>query len=1114
MRSPLEDPAFLALYEPLGPLGRGGMGHVFKIRHRVWELELAAKVPLPHVVDEAGGLARFRAEAETWIRLPSHPNVVTCHYVRVFGDVPMIFSEYVGEGSLADAIARGALRGRTDDALAAALDVARGLAHAHDAGVVHQDVKPSNVLLDAHGAKITDFGIARTGKDAPRVAPDPARPTQRRATTLFATALGMTPLYASPEQLAAIGGGGATEIGRATDVWSLGLTLFEALAGEARWRPGAAAYAIARADLEGDLVRLLERLLARDPAERPSSKEAAEMIAQALEARGVRRPPAGPTELLADGLNNRAVSALDLGSVDEARRTLREALAADPAHPEAVFNDALLAWRAGEISDRAVVDRVKQAISSVPYWEAALLEAWVEIERGDEAAVWMVLDTIADKAKGEPRGTRAVARASRAAREAIREVASFRAHHGIADGLVVSADERHAITGGRDGKIRVFELATGRRVKELPGHTNYVFGLAPTRDLSRVYSTGWDGKVRAFDVAAGTQIWEADQPGSLYDALLSPDERRLFTSSFGGTLREWSIEGDRGVHVREWLSLPNDTAVKNLELTPDRTALVASAGDGKVRFFDLATGEVTRTIETPSTPYGLAFATLEGRACLVVGGQDQEVTIWDLATNERVALLEGMQSWVDTVAVSHDGRWLVCSNGLGWCAWDLPARRCLRTFDAPALVTGAQFLSNGELVTLDWQGVVRRYRLERPEAAPIMVSIPQRARDVAASRTLVDAALAEAAAHAAEGRVADAIAAVARAREARGFERAGSALAAWEALGALARRAGVRTAWPLDRWGPVKASSGMALGPGFVATADADGAVTIWSRATREATATLAFETSELAARALALSDDARTLAVGTYGRVHLYDLASRARRSVETSGYTRALAWSGPLADDPDGLLAILDDRGAATVRRVRDLSRVCAVRGPENWVEAAVFVDDGRRLVVGDYDGNVLVWDVAAAAASGYAPPADWDANERDPEPATALVANVGTPAVAGRRSVHEVVARGRRLYYACSTGKIHVVDLDAMREIGAFGDHDKPISCFELVGDAHVVTGGFDNTVRIYDLATGARLAKIDGHTHAVWDVAVEDVHRFLTVSDDDTIRRFYVDWDFVT
>ena len=250
MRSPLEDSQFQALYEVVGPLGRGGMGEVVRIRHRVWEVDLAAKIPLVATMASTGGFPHLRREAETWIRLANHPHVVTCHYVRTFADTPVIFIEFVEGGSLANAIDQGVFKGgATSDelvtrALSIALDIAHGLSHAHAAGVVHQDVKPSNVLLDEHGAKITDFGIAAIGKNETDWG---EMSTVRGNGTMVATVVGMTPLYASPEQIASLRNnenrqhGQYEPITRATDIWSLGLTLLETLVGAATWQPGPSA---------------------------------------------------------------------------------------------------------------------------------------------------------------------------------------------------------------------------------------------------------------------------------------------------------------------------------------------------------------------------------------------------------------------------------------------------------------------------------------------------------------------------------------------------------------------------------------------------------------------------------------------------------------------------------------------------------------------------------------------------------------------------------------------------------------------------------------------------------------------------------------------------------
>lgn len=1119
MRSPLDDPQFQALYAVVGPLGRGGMGEVIRIRHRIWEVDLAAKFPLPSAVASAGGAARLRKEADTWVRLPSHPHVVTCQYVRIVADTPVIFIEFVEGGSLAAAIDRGVFeRGAGTDALVVnaleiALDVAHGLAHAHAHCVVHQDIKPSNVLLDAHGAKITDFGIAAIGRI--EVGPGVRAAIQGQG-TMLATVVGMTPHYASPEQLAALGiegRGDGQPITRATDIWSLGLTLLETLTGDAPWRPGDVHAVLAAAQGPwSDALALLRRMLADDAAARPTAVEVVAELTTLLARRGVHRGPPRVAEMRAAALNNRGVSLLDLAAHDDARRCLREALAIDPCHAEAVFNDALLAWRAGETTDRGALDRVRQAVAASGDWEAELLEAWVQIERGDERAAWSVLDRVALHAAGVVRGTRAVARASRAVRDAVREVGSFQASRGTADALALSVDERRVVVGDRNGEIGVFDLASGRREHRVRAHTGYVFGAVLARDGRRVYSASWDGSFAAHDLESGRQIFRESQPGKLSHLVLSADERRAWTGSLGGTLRAWAITDLGAAPVGDLLALPHDLSVMGATLTRDGTTLLVAGEDNVLRFIDVETGEVGRSMSLSSRPYALTCVSDGGRETLLVGSGDQQVVLYDLRTGAQLGVLRDLQSWVSVVAVSRDGRWVVCNDGLHWSLWDLAARRCVRTVEAPQLITEAIFLANGELVTLDWAGTVRRYAIEAPSQAPTIVALPRRSRELTEGRVVVDAALAEATVALAQDRVAAALAAVRRAREARSFERAPDVLAVWERVAGRARRTGVRAVWPVDRWGVVKASSGLAIDPSrrFIASADKLGAVSVWSLTSEgltERAREFTFPEAELAARSLAISADGRLLAVGTYKYVHLFDLAGGPSRvSAVPMGYVRCLAFGGP----EGGHLAALDDHGYAHVLRVEDMGRIATVRGPENWVDAVAFAGDDH-LLVGDYDGHLVLWDLVRAAECGLDVEA-WNSDaDRLPVPQEAFVRDFTGFGAGGSRAILAVKVKDGRVFYACADWALHVLDLATGERVISLVGHQAPVSCFDLLGEDHVVTGSFDKTARIFDLRSGACLAIVEGHTHVLWDVVVIDAHRFVTASDDDQARRFRVDWE---
>lgn len=90
----------LDLYEVKDILGEGGMGKVFRVRHKEWNLDLAVKSPLPHLMASENAVKNFVSEAETWVNLGLHPNTVSCYYIRTIDDIPRVSAECVENGSL------------------------------------------------------------------------------------------------------------------------------------------------------------------------------------------------------------------------------------------------------------------------------------------------------------------------------------------------------------------------------------------------------------------------------------------------------------------------------------------------------------------------------------------------------------------------------------------------------------------------------------------------------------------------------------------------------------------------------------------------------------------------------------------------------------------------------------------------------------------------------------------------------------------------------------------------------------------------------------------------------------------------------------------------------
>jgi eukaryotic-like serine/threonine-protein kinase len=197
-------------YKLAAKLGSGGMSTVYLARDTTLDRDVAVKVMHREMSEQPDQLERFRQEARAVAKL-SHPNVVAVIDAGEDGGYPYIVFEYVEGETLKQRIARvGALD--TQEALAYAIEIARGLTVAHARKMVHRDIKPQNVLIDAEGrAKLTDFGISRQ--------------LEQDGMTATGRVLGTTD-YVAPEQ--AMGHG----VDERSDVYSLGVVLYEMLVGQ------------------------------------------------------------------------------------------------------------------------------------------------------------------------------------------------------------------------------------------------------------------------------------------------------------------------------------------------------------------------------------------------------------------------------------------------------------------------------------------------------------------------------------------------------------------------------------------------------------------------------------------------------------------------------------------------------------------------------------------------------------------------------------------------------------------------------------------------------------------------------------------------------------------
>jgi len=285
-------------YEVLKPVGHGGMGAIFLAREPALKRLVAIKVLAPKLAADKNARARFEREARAAAAI-SHPNVV-----RVFAvgetkrtKLPYIVMQYVEGPNLEEWRLR---RGRLSEREARRIigEVAAALAAAHERGLVHRDVKPSNVLLEAETGRafVADFGVSA----ALASASDETRLTHTGAV------IG-TPTYMSPEQSA------SEPVTPHSDVYSLGILAYELLTGELPFKANSAMGLVAahlrdtptptaqtRPEISPALAQMVDRCLAKTSEERPTADEIARGLLPSLETE-VEWPPPGLHELLGRG---------------------------------------------------------------------------------------------------------------------------------------------------------------------------------------------------------------------------------------------------------------------------------------------------------------------------------------------------------------------------------------------------------------------------------------------------------------------------------------------------------------------------------------------------------------------------------------------------------------------------------------------------------------------------------------------------------------------------------------------------------------------------------------------------------------------------------------------
>jgi serine/threonine protein kinase len=637
----LVPPPSLAGYEILGELGRGGMGVVYKARHRLMERTVALKVIHRRLLAGHEPVERFEREVKAAAAL-NHPNVVTAFDAVQVGDEHVLVMEFVAGVTLAQLVERdGPLP------VGIACDYARqaalGLQHAFEQGLVHRDIKPQNLMLTPQGrVKVLDFGLARLHRGEPG------------ALTASGMVMG-TPDYLAPEQAA---DPRAADI--RADLYSLGCTLYFLLVGqppfpggtfvqklEAHARKAPPPLCRRRPEVPAGLARVVERLLAKDPARRYQSPAE---VAAALEPFTRPVSPARPDT----GRARSIVLKASVGTVGCALTVSTALVGLSIALP--VFER----WRA---PDPAPVKPDTGAAPKPLPGDQPPPAATTEIEeiRRIRAGPNRI-GALALSPDGEVLATGGDDGVLRLWDTAtLQEQHTFKGHRTSLLAVAISPRGDAVACGGYDPAVRCWDAATGKALPTFDGWSGAVRALVFAPDGQTLYGGCEEGRLRRFDVKTGQGRTLAALGCMVRAMALAPDGRTLAVSLWetAGTIRLWDPEANKDKGQLE------ATQGEYAALAVDRTGtLIAGGGLAKhLKVWKTDTCKVWREIPGPHPAWilGAAFPP-DGKWLVSVDGsfQDPEapcaLTLWDVESAREVRRLRLEHGCFYKVVFAPDGR--------------------------------------------------------------------------------------------------------------------------------------------------------------------------------------------------------------------------------------------------------------------------------------------------------------------------------------------------------------------------------------------------------------------------------------------------------------------------